>query len=361
MESIRSGLPGWLKIAALCAVVALGAAVRGAPGLEDADSGRLLLLEIGNGGLRAGTYLVFLEKNGEGLWRCRPLSGASGAIAVRPSQVRVLPFDESVPVEVVSFYAVRELSRNSLDRPALQLARELGGDRRTAAIEQFHVAARRFQTALSASSGRPTSTVPVSGASYAHSRAKSTQALPATPSATGQVELEEWKQRMENLLSGFEGFKLTSDAVAANDWLLAVALFQSTRRVVAAGVRRSGLEAAEKKSFMDRLDATAAELVAKFAAYAQTPVSRVAAFRQACPRARGVWSAAPPADFGALCEAFNGVWGAFLRLDRYSESIDFEQWGNAMLDVLLFSPDMPAFARQFDAALAAYQKKGGVK
>jgi hypothetical protein len=57
-------------------------------------------------------------------------------------------------------------------------------------------------------------------------------------------------------------------------------------------------------------------------------------FMERFPAGRGVWNSKPVTDRAGLHKVFKETYRDFMELDRYSSSIEFEQWGKRALNVL---------------------------
>jgi len=73
-----------------------------------------------------------------------------------------------------------------------------------------------------------------------------------------------------------------------------------------------------------------------------------------------LWDEAPPASYDQLLQVFDRSMRSFARLDELSQITDFQDWGGAMLDVLLLiegSPGSKVLEEEFDRAIKEAQKR----
>ncbi len=289
------------------------------------DFQRLLYTRKAANKTLAGNFLI-LDKigiDGETL-RCR-VYGTNRQVVVTPSQVVKLPFYENSSPFMVSQYAIYHLVKRSTFNPALQLARL---DRisavRVAKIDQIAAESSKLQTLFK--------------------------------DIARDSDLDD-DDRTDKIIEALENsplFTLPDAAAADGDWLLAAALCEELSRILQSSSFLRSLSNNDLRKTANNLFGKCAEkLLSDFNAKLSTPNARRELFKKHFPRARSVWSESQVADYANLRRIFYASLESYFRLDSISQIMSPQDWGSAMLDVLLLTEGIPAaleMEQEFDAA-----------
>jgi len=147
--------------------------------------------------------------------------------------------------------------------------------------------------------------------------------------------------------------KQVQAATVAGDWLLATALFHRFREYMLALPNK--LNAAELKAVVqEKLSEREKSLLEDFSNYMKLDNTRRKLFRKHYPNAKGLWTMSPPATYAGLWKFYLKSMNAFFTLDELSKVTEPQDWGSAMLDVLLMcegTPEAAVLEKEFDAEI----------
>ena len=162
------------------------------------------------------------------------------------------------------------------------------------------------------------------------------------------------------LLDKTDFSELLNSAVAMQDWLLTVALYEKYKSQTTALTSRYLPYKSPQQELRSRLTALEKELVANFARRMQTANIRQEQFKNKYPAAGGLWSRTAPADYAELKFFFVQSMESYMRLDKLSIIFSPQECGSAMLDVLLMTEGSPGAAElenEFDRMIRNLPEK----
>lgn len=294
---------------------------------EDDDTGRILYLTDSVGKLPAGSFLVVDEKTGRSGFECH-LLGSTAKYSVRRSAVRPMVFYENSTAFAVTQYALKDFASGKNNTPEIQLARAFGDNtNRINQMAQFDVALNKLKKSLREAQ-----------------RQRGLQ----------EMDLEEYEDLLAEVLEDNQIFDTVKQAAGSGDWMLAIALnnaYLCNIRLLANVL----LPTARTRDLGDKfLQAQTLELISLFAAHITANNLRCQNFRRQFPRARGIWSSPPPTNYKQLMDFFKRSLESYIRLDDISQVVHPQDWGSAMLDVLIMSENVPGtddLKKEFDEAM----------
>lgn len=315
------------------AVLLLGLFLHGAEPFTENDIGRLLCLSRPVSGVPAGTFLVVDRVESPQEIACH-VYGSTTGITIAPAEVTRLVFFDGVPAFTVTQYALYSYAFGHPEDYAVRLAR-LSGDPsgRMAVINEFETARNQFLQEVQNAINRR----------YAEN-----------------LEVEDFEDRIRTLLDESTAFDAVKRAAAANDLALSIALAQAWFDTIRRNAGKLFATPAGRAAGMAALGKQQQYLLDLYRERGKLANVRRDQFRALCPKARGLWGEAPPASYDQLLQVFDRSMRSFARLDELSQITDFQDWGSAMLDVLLLvegSPGSKVLEEEFDRAIKEAQKR----
>ena len=306
----------------------------GASYSED-DISRLLYSRKSANNSLAGHFLV-LKRIGldRRTLHCR-IYGTQRDYPVDIANVTKLPFYEDSSSFMITQYAIYHFAVNTAFNPALQLA-QLNRDSaaRVKPIVHFQMEKARLQREITA-------------------------ILRNT-----DLTQDDRNDHIADLLEQSQLFTLPSSAAAGGDWMTAAALCENLANFIKSGLIRMVLSDNTMRNTANDLFAECtknllSDLTAKF----NTPNARQEIFRKHFPKARGIWSESMVVDYKNLRRIFYAAMESYFKLDKVSKLAAPQEWGSAMLDVLLLTEGCPtagSFEQEFDMETRKWSQRPAV-
>ena len=140
------------------------------------------------------------------------------------------------------------------------------------------------------------------------------------------------------------------DAAVSGDWQLAAALSIRVHEYMNTLPQR--LNTSEVvKPIQDKLAETNKVILEDFSKQMRLENTRRKLFKKHYPYSKGLWSMSPPASFQGFINFYQRSMNAFFNLDNLSKVTETQDWGSAVLDVLLMCEGTPGAAvleKEFD-------------
>lgn len=130
-------------------------------------------------------------------------------------------------------------------------------------------------------------------------------------------------------------------SVGMQDWLLTIVLFEKYHSTVLSLTMRYLPYEPIQQEMHSKLEKQKKELVEKFTLHIKNNNVRRGQFRKKYPAAAGLWSRTAPADYRELKYFFSQSMESYMRLEKISKIFSPQDWGSAMLDVLLMTEGSP--------------------
>ena len=296
------------------------------------DSQRLLYIRKALDKSLAGNFLV-LEKVSidKQTLNCR-IYGSNRKVNVSVSQVIKLPFYENSSPFMISQYAIYHLIKRSKFNPALQLSRlDRSSATRTGKIDLLARESARLQ--------------------------KLFQEIAREPELAPEDRTDKIIEALENS----QLFTVPDSAAADGDWLLAAALCEELANILQSPAFRRALNNSDlQKTSSELFNRCEEKLLNDLNTKLSVPNARRELFKKHFPRSRGVWSESQVTDYTDLRRIFYASLESYFKLDHISRIISPQDWGSAMLDVLLLTEGIPSaleIEQEFDAAIRQWSKK----
>ena len=295
------------------------------------DLQRLLYIRQAANKTLAGNFLILdkISIDGETL-QCR-VYGTKRQVTAAASRVTKLPFYENSSPFMISQYAIYHFVKRSAFNPALQLARlDRTSALRATPIDQFAVESGKLQDLFK--------------------------------EIARDSDLDD-DDRTDKIIEALENsplFTLPDTAAADGDWLLAAALCEELANTLQSSPYRRALSNNDlRKTAKDLFGKCVEKLLSDLNTKLSSPNARRELFKKHFPRARSVWSESQVRDYANLRRIFYASLESYFRLDSISRIISPQDWGSAMLDVLLLTEGIPAaleIEQEFDAASRQWTK-----
>ena len=156
-------------------------------------------------------------------------------------------------------------------------------------------------------------------------------------------------------------FEMAKKAAETHDFMLAAALAQQYFHMVKQNFSKlfptpDGRHAGENVLLQQQ-----EELVNLFREHIRAGELRRKRFRTLCPQARGLWSETPPVDYAGFLRTARKSMTSFLKLDDLSSTLDFQEWGIHMLNILLMIENSPVgrdLEAEFDRTITERDPSG---
>lgn len=303
----------------------------GASYSED-DISRLLYLRKPVGNNLTSHFLV-LKRIGldRRTLHCR-IYGTTRNHSVDISAVTKLPFYENSSAFMITQYALYNILRNASPNPALllaQLDREAAA--RVSPIIKFQMETEKLRKEISA-------------------------VLRDTDS-----DQDDRNDKIIDILENSPIFTLPSSAAASGDWITAITLCEKLAEFLKSGSMWRILIHKELRSTTnDLFNKCVQNLLDDLAVKFSTPNARQELFSKYFPRARGIWSEGAPSDYKTLRRLFYASLEAYFKLDNISRLASPQDWGSAMLDVLILTEGCPtsgSLEQEFDTEMRVWAKR----
>ncbi len=312
--------------------IMLPAIVRAAEFTDD-DIGKLLLLREKTSFAAANSFLVLEAVGSDGGLECR-IFGSSPKYEVSRAQIDLLPFYETVTPLTITQYALYTYAHGNPRSWEVRLARLIGDTTgRMAVVAEFETAGSNFLRKLNAAGQKR---------------------------HLENLEAEDYEDLLHDLLDEDTMYDSVKRATAARDWVLGIALFEAYRNTIRQFSNQLFPTPRAREEGMAALAARETEQVTAFAQHARQSNTRQDRFRKLFPRAHGLWSETPPAHYDGLRQVFDRSLKSFVKLDELSKLTEPQEWGSAMLDVLLTiegSPGAAELEKEFDETIRYEEKR----
>ena len=305
--------------------------VYGASYSED-DTNRLLYLKKPAGNSLTSHFLI-LKRIGldRRTLHCR-IYGTNQDHQVDIASVSKLPFYEDSSIFMITQYAIYNFAVETPSNPALLLA-QLNRDAaaRVAPIVKFQQEKARLNKEL-----------------------------------LGILRNTEYNQDDRNdaiadLLENSPLFTLPNSAAAHGDLITAIALCENITSFIKSGLmRRFFVNEEVRNTANDLFNKCVENLLNDLNSKISTPNARQEIFRKQFPQARGIWSESPPGSYKNLRRVFSASMESYFNLDKISRLAAPQDWGSAMLDVLLLTegcPTVGSFEQEFDMEMRKWSQR----
>ena len=286
----------------------------------DDDLGRIVCRPSYSG--KSLQFLVVDKINLSGTVQCH-IYGTRQSVTAQISELTATKFYENSPVFLISQYALIGHVSNQKPNLAMELAKlNSSASRRITRFAEFENSCQQMQEQLK-------------------------NALTANASSPYD-QIDAYCE----LLDGSKLPDMVKSAAAAQDWTLAIIMYDSMASMLqksVAGTLRSNPDLASYAS--DMLRDSLQELLTEFGNQIQQDNARRKLFRKHYPQARGLWTESPPRDYRNLRRFCMQSLSSYLRLEQLSRLIEPQDWGSAVLDVLLLTEGIPEAAdleKEFD-------------
>ena len=294
----------------------------GSPYSED-DINRLLYIRKPAGSSLASHFLV-LKRVGldRRTLHCR-IYGTNHDHQVDIANAVKLPFYEESSIFMITQYAIYNFAVEKSSNPALLLAQlSRDGAARVAPIIRFQQEKDRLRKEF------------------------------FTILANAEFDQDDRDDTIADLLEKSPLFTLPNSAVANGDLLTAAALCENLANFIKSGLMRRVLTSDALRDTANELfNKCVKDLLSDLSVKISTPNARQEIFRKHFPRARSIWSESPPGDYKNLRRIFYASMESYFKLDNISQLVAPQDWGSAMLDVLLLTEGCPTasrFEQEFD-------------
>ena len=303
-------------------------ALAAAEPFSEHDIGRILFVPRQHRTVQSGPFLVFERTVSENLIECHRY-GSREKVRIAPDRTAGMTFFEDASPFQVTQYALYCFLKGQEHAPVVELAKVIGDTSgRMAALKQYEHARNQWNRALDEEQRR---------------RLK------------GDIDTETGEENIRQMLEDSVLFEMAKKAAENHDFMLAVMMAQRYFHLAARNwpkyfPTQEGRQQAE--TVLLRQKETLMEL---YRAHFKAGAVRRARFRALCPQAKGLWCEAPAAAYDDLLRAVEISKNSFLKLDDLSSVMDFQDWGTAMLNVLLLVENSPAgreLETEFDQVLA---------
>jgi len=165
------------------------------------------------------------------------------------------------------------------------------------------------------------------------------------------------EEKTDNLLDLMDDCPLAEvvkDAISLQDWLLAIILHDSMLGFFRKPAVLQCFNAEVQQKVKQYIADAEKNLLSEFAKHIRTDNARRKVFQSLFPHARGLWIGEPPTNFNGMRKLAVTSLDSYIRLDRLSRITSMQDWGSAILDVLLLTEGTPGAAeleKEFDNAV----------
>ena len=296
----------------------------------DCSPNRILYCRNQLPGLRQN-FVVLDKITDSGLLQCHVL-GTQRQLQLKPDQVTVTCFFAHSSDFMITQYALYNYANHQADNYALALAiyngDQTGRINRLLAYEQ---AVREFTAAV-----------------------KKIKNLPR----------DSWEpaDQLDALLELLEQLTITdhiTQAAASHDWILAIAMWENYQRVLPQTASRAFPGTTAAGAVHEQLQNYTGKLLGMFCSQLQLPNARRQIFLKHFPAARGLWSEAIPRNRQMLRRFFERSMQSYFQLEDLSSIVEPQDWGSAMLEVLMLTESIPGaneLEEEFDNAMRQLEK-----
>ena len=296
---------------------------------SELDIGRILFISAPDRTPQSGAFVVFERVVSKNLIECHRY-GSQEKVGIAPGKTaKMIYFEDSSPFHVTQL-ALYCILRGQEHLPVVELA-EVFGDTsgRVEFLKRYQHVHRQLSRAL--------------GEEYQR-RIKD------------DTDVETSEENLRQLLEDSELFSMAKKAAEQHhDFMLAVVLAQGHFRLAARNYTQFFPTAEGRQQAEIVLRQQKEALMELYRAHFKAGAVRRERFRALCPRARGLWSEAPAVAYGDLLKTVETSMASFAKLDDLSSIVDFQEWGTAMLNVLLLVENSKAARElevEFDQVIA---------
>jgi len=297
--------------------------------LSEQDIGRILFVSHPDRTAQGASFLVFERVIDKNCIECHRY-GSQEKVRIAPD--RIIPtgyLEDSAPLYVTQlalYWVLKGREDSPENKPVVKLAKVIGDTSgRAEALRQYEEARRQLSDALEQE--------------YRRGRRK-------------EIDPETCEENIRLLLEDSVLFEMAKKAAEKHDFMLAAMLAQRHFRLA----EPKYFSSSEGRQLAETLRRQQQEeLLELYRAHVRAGAVRRERFRALCPRARGLWSEAPAVTYKDLLRTVEISKDSFLKLDDLSQDGEFQDWGTAMLNVLLLIENSPAgreLEAEFDRAMA---------
>jgi len=276
-------------------------------------------------------FLVLEKTDSSGNLVCHYL-GSSRRIAVKPSHTVKLDFYETSPVFMISQSAIYNFAHQQKNNLPLQLAKTLHDPHgRMLKFSEFENAARQFRKELRR----------------------------ITRNRSADVEQEDKIDAVYLLLEKTPLTEIIRSTAAAQDWVLALAMYRNLSTIMLLPLAKAFPGSAILDDVRKIIADCENELCTALLRQLKQSNVRREQFKKHYPQAGGLWNELPPADYQGIKKLFERSMQSYFNLDKISRLTEPQEWGSAVLDVLLLLEGTPAAAeleKEFDSEMRRLEK-----